>query len=204
MQDKWALEEHLSTRENNQLWDDSGEAARNGKQYMDYVESHLLDVDERIKIMDATGIERTIVSLTSPGIQSITDTELAVKVAQDTNDLVKSNFVDQRPDRLSMFACLPTQDGTEAAAELRRAVGDLGAVGALINGYTNVTDANTARYLDDDAYEPMWAAVEELGSRSTCTRASRCPCSRRSTPGTSRWSGRRGASRTRRPPTPSG
>ena len=34
MQDKWALEEHLSTAENNQLWDDSGEAARNGKQYM--------------------------------------------------------------------------------------------------------------------------------------------------------------------------
>ena len=35
MQDKWALEEHLSTPENNQLWDDSGEAARNGKHYMD-------------------------------------------------------------------------------------------------------------------------------------------------------------------------
>ena len=78
MQDKWALEEHLSTPENNKLWDDSGEAVRNGKQYMDYVESHLLDVDERMKIMDATGIERTIVSLTSPGIQSITDTGLAV------------------------------------------------------------------------------------------------------------------------------
>jgi 2,3-dihydroxybenzoate decarboxylase len=163
MQDKWALEEHLSTPENNQLWDDSGEAARNGKQYMDYVESHLLDVDERIKIMDATGIERTILSLTSPGIQSITDTELAVKLARDTNDLIKRNFVDQQPDRLSMFACLPTQDGAEAAAELRRAVGELGAVGALINGYTNVGDANTARYLDDEAYEPMWAAVAEVG-----------------------------------------
>ena len=100
MDNKWALEEHLSTAENNELWDDSGEAARNGKQYMDYVESHLLDVDERIKIMDATGIERTIVSLTAPGIQSITDIELAVKVAQDTNDLVKRNFTD-RP------ACLP-------------------------------------------------------------------------------------------------
>jgi gamma-resorcylate decarboxylase len=104
VQDKWALEEHLSTPENNELWDDSSEAARNGKQYMDYVESHLLDVDERIKIMDATGIERTILSLTSPGIQSITDTGLAVKVARDTNDLVKRNFVDRRPDRLSMFA----------------------------------------------------------------------------------------------------
>jgi gamma-resorcylate decarboxylase len=163
VQDKWALEEHLSTPENNELWDDSSEAARNGKQYMDYVESHLLDVDERIKIMDATGIERTILSLTSPGIQSITDTELAVKVTRDTNDLVKRNFVDRRPDRLSMFACLPTQDGAEAAAELRRAVGELDAAGALINGYTNVTDASTARYLDDEADEPMWAAVEELG-----------------------------------------
>ncbi len=163
MQDKWALEEHLSTPENNKLWDDSGEAARNGKRYMDYVDSHLLDVDERIKIMDATGVERTILSLTSPGIQSITDTELAVKVARDTNDLVKRNFVDQRPGRLSMFACLPTQDGAAAAAELRRAVGELGAVGALINGYTNITDADTARYLDDEAYEPMWASVEELG-----------------------------------------
>jgi gamma-resorcylate decarboxylase len=163
VQDKWALEEHLSTPENNKLWDDSGEAARNGKQYMEYVESHLLDVDERIKIMDATGIERVILSLTSPGIQSITDTELAVKVARDTNDLVKRNFVDQRPDRLSMFACLPTQNGAAAAAELRRAVGELGAVGALINGYANVTDANTARYLDDDIYEPLWAAVEDLG-----------------------------------------
>jgi gamma-resorcylate decarboxylase len=160
--DKWALEEHLSTAENNRLWDDSGEAARNGRRYMDYVESHLLDVDERIKIMDATGIERTIVSLTSPGIQSITDTEFAVGVARDTNDLVKRNFVDHYPDRLSMFACLPTQDGAEAAAELRRAVGELGAVGALINGYTNVGDANTGRYLDDDAYEPLWAAVEDL------------------------------------------
>jgi hypothetical protein len=42
VQDKWALEEHLSTPENNELWDDSGEAARNGKQYMDDVESQPL------------------------------------------------------------------------------------------------------------------------------------------------------------------
>ena len=41
MRDKWALEEHLSTEENNRLWDSSDEAARNGKNYMDYVEAHL-------------------------------------------------------------------------------------------------------------------------------------------------------------------
>jgi len=163
VQDKWALEEHLSTTENNNLWDSSGEAARNGKQYMEYVESHLLEVDERLRIMDATGIERTILSLTSPGIQSITDLALAVKVARDTNDLVKRNFVDRQPDRLSMFACVPTQNGAEAAAELRRAVGELYAAGALINGYTNVGDASTGRYLDHESYEPFWAAVDELG-----------------------------------------
>lgn len=61
MQDKWALEEHLSAEENNDLWDSSGEAARNGEQYMEYVETHLLDVDERVKIMDATGIERSLI-----------------------------------------------------------------------------------------------------------------------------------------------
>ena len=28
MQGKWALEEHLSTAENNKLWEDSGEASQ--------------------------------------------------------------------------------------------------------------------------------------------------------------------------------
>jgi 2,3-dihydroxybenzoate decarboxylase len=162
MRDKWALEEHLSTEENNELWDSAGEAARNGKTYMDYVETHLLDVAERIRIMDATGIERAILSLTSPGIQSIADTALAVRVARETNDLVLDKYAGPRPDRFSFFACLPTQDGGEAATELRRAVRELGAAGALINGYTNVAGKDTARYLDDHAYEPLWAAAEDL------------------------------------------
>src|SRR5271169_3979444 len=130
MRAKWALEEHLSTDENNKLWDSWGEAARNGRSYMDYVEAHLLDVEERLRIMDATGVERAILSLTSPGIQSITDTALAIQAARDANDLVQEKFVGPYPDRLSFFACLPTQDGAEAAAELRRTVRELGAVGA--------------------------------------------------------------------------
>ena len=82
MQNKWALEEHLSTAENNALWDSAGESARNGKALTDYVEAHLLDVDERIALMDKTGIERAILSLTSPGAQSILDTETAIRVAR--------------------------------------------------------------------------------------------------------------------------
>ena len=63
MQNKWALEEHLSTAENNTLWDSAGESARNGKALTEYVETHLLDVHERIALMDKTGIERAILSL---------------------------------------------------------------------------------------------------------------------------------------------
>ena len=41
MKNKWALEEHLSTAENNALWDLAGESARNGKALTEYVEAHL-------------------------------------------------------------------------------------------------------------------------------------------------------------------
>ena len=46
MDNKWALEEHLSTADNNRYWNSAGESARNGKTLTDYVESHLLDVIE--------------------------------------------------------------------------------------------------------------------------------------------------------------
>jgi 2,3-dihydroxybenzoate decarboxylase len=45
MDNKIALEEHLSTNENNELWESAGESARNGQNYMEYVERHLLDAD---------------------------------------------------------------------------------------------------------------------------------------------------------------
>jgi hypothetical protein len=70
LDNKWALEEHVSTGEANRYWDTAAESARNGKALTEYVEYSLLDVDERVRLMDKTGIERAIVSLTSPGIQS--------------------------------------------------------------------------------------------------------------------------------------
>ena len=36
------------------------------------------------------------------------------------------------------------------------------AVGILVNGYSNVGDANSVQYLDEPQCEPFWAAVEEL------------------------------------------
>lgn len=42
MRGKIALEEHVSTPQNNRLWDATGEAARNGSDYMKDVERRLL------------------------------------------------------------------------------------------------------------------------------------------------------------------
>jgi predicted TIM-barrel fold metal-dependent hydrolase len=110
MQNKWALEEHLSTAENNTLWDSAGESARNGKALTEYVEIHLLDVDERIALMDKTGIERAILSLTSPGVQSILDTKTAIRVARDTNDAVRASLYGQGP-RLAVDVRVPAHAG---------------------------------------------------------------------------------------------
>ncbi len=48
------------------------------------------------------------------------------------------------------------QDADAAAAELDRAVRELGFRGALINGQTN------GHYLDEDQYVPFWERVQEL------------------------------------------
>jgi gamma-resorcylate decarboxylase len=162
MKGKIVLEEHLSTSLNNSLWDAAGEAARNGKAYMDDVESRLLDVDRRIEEMDRHGIDIAIVSLTSPGAQSIIDPREAVGFARKTNDEIYERFTSRNPQRLRAFATVALQSPGEAADELERAVKDLGMLGALINGYTNVGSADAAQYLDEAPVWEFWDRVAQL------------------------------------------
>lgn len=163
MRDKIALEEHVLTPEVEALWDDTGEAERNGEQYMGWVSERLLDVERRIEDMDESGIATTILSLTSPGIQSIRDTELATRTARATNDRVRERFVGAHPDRFGFFASVAMQDPAGAAHELERAVTDLGAKGVIVNGYTNLGDGEDARYLDEPENAPFWHTLADLG-----------------------------------------
>jgi predicted TIM-barrel fold metal-dependent hydrolase len=160
--DKIALEEHMITEEIAAQWDDAGEAQRNGEAYMKWVDARLLDVDERIADMDACGVATTILSLTSPGIQSILDSASAVEAARLANDNLHERFVKAHPDRFAFFASVALQDPGAAAAELERAVEVLGAKGAIVNGYTTIGDADTARYLDEPENAPFWEAVARL------------------------------------------
>jgi gamma-resorcylate decarboxylase len=162
MRDKIALEEHVSSDAMNALWDAEGEACRNGKEYMDWVEERLLDVPKRLKDMDECGIATTILSMTSPGVQGIVDVGLASSSARQANDHIHETFVKPHPDRFAFFACVALQDPHAASAELRRSVSELGAKGVLVNGYTNIGDSQTARYLDEPENEPFWSTVAEL------------------------------------------
>ncbi|KAK9419317.1 putative Amidohydrolase-related domain-containing protein [Seiridium unicorne] len=128
------------------------------------IESRLTDIPARLQSMNDSGIGYVIVSLTSPGIEGVFNATNATKLATEVNDEMYTDYVQAYPDRFGFFATVPMQDPVAAAAELERAVTELGAKGALINGYSQIgtSDNYTVQYLDDDACDPFWAKVAEL------------------------------------------
>jgi gamma-resorcylate decarboxylase len=128
------------------------------------IESRLTDIPARLQSMDDSGIGYVIISLTSPGIEGVFNATNATKLATEVNDEMYADYVQAYPDRFGFFATVPMQDPTAAAAELERAVTQLGAKGALINGYSMIgtPDNYTVQYLDDEACDVFWAKAAEL------------------------------------------
>jgi 2,3-dihydroxybenzoate decarboxylase len=112
--------------------------------------------DYRLPEMDAHGIDMQVLSLTSPGIQMQPDAATAVADARAANDFLAS-VVSEHPGRFQGLAAVPLQDPRQAAAELRRAVTELGLCGALVNDHT------LGHYLDEPQYEPFWETLQDLG-----------------------------------------
>lgn len=80
------------------------------------VGARLSDVGaERIRLMDAAGIDVQVLSHVQPGIQILpdADAELAVEVCRDVNDWL-AEAIAAHPARLAGFAMLPTQSPPEA------------------------------------------------------------------------------------------
>jgi len=97
--------------------------------------ARLIDLEERrIADMDEIGVDVQVLSLTAPGLQS-QGPEQAVSLQRSINDLI-ADTVRRRPDRFQGFATLATPDPHAAAAELRRAVTQLGLNGAMLFGRT--------------------------------------------------------------------
>lgn len=121
-----------------------------------YVNNRIFDfTGVRLEEMDAQGVDMQVLSLTSPGIQALTDADEAIATARQANDIV-AEVVRSHPTRFAAFAALPCQDPDAAVAELERAVRDLGLCGALVNGHTHGT------YLDDPRHLGLWELAESL------------------------------------------
>lgn len=116
----------------------------------------LLDLHEdRLRAMDAGGIEMQVVSLTAPSLQNIPAT-VAADLARRANDRLAES-VAQHSDRLKAFAALPTSDPDAATLELERCIRDLGFVGAMVAGTTQ------GRFLSEPEFHPILACAERLG-----------------------------------------
>jgi 2,3-dihydroxybenzoate decarboxylase len=113
--------------------------------------------DARLAVMDRAGIVRAVLSISGPGVQVERDTATAIRLARESNDFL-ADQIRKRPDRYSGFAHLALQDGKAAAAELERAMRELGFVGAMINGHTN------GQYLDHPSLYPFWERAQALGA----------------------------------------
>jgi 5-carboxyvanillate decarboxylase len=121
------------------------------------VVERLQDLGERrLADMDATGIDRQIISLTSPGTQ-IFDRDRAVAMATLANDLL-ADACRRHPGRFTGLTAIAPQDPVHAAGEIERGVRRLGFKGVIINSHTN------GEYLDDPKFWPILEAAQALGT----------------------------------------
>lgn len=124
--------------------------------------ARLIDVGERrLREMDAHGMELMIVSLNAPAIQAVAEPGKAAEIARRANDDLAEK-VARHPDRFRGLAALPLQDPEAAAAELTRAVRELGFVGALANGFSERDGHDGPIYYDLPEYRPFWEVCEAL------------------------------------------
>jgi uncharacterized protein len=115
----------------------------------------LPEMDERrLKSMDEAGINVQVLSNNGPGPDLVPGPD-GIAIARELNDYLAA-AVARRPDRFAGFATLPLQSPDAAAAELVRAVNELGFLGAMVHGTTE------GRFLDHPSYDGLLAAAGEL------------------------------------------
>ena len=119
-------------------------------------------IDNRIKQMNKDNIKIQVLSVTSPGTESLKNGNLSyiIKKCQSINNYI-ANKIKNHKNRFKVFACLPMRSPKAAAKELERCVKELGFVGALVNGYDDCGKKKPI-YFDTKDYDILWKKFVEL------------------------------------------
>jgi aminocarboxymuconate-semialdehyde decarboxylase len=114
------------------------------------------ELGKRFGLMDAAGIQMQVLSVTpaSPHFESEADAVAAARAANDEYAALTRRF----PERFRAFAALPLPHPDAALVELRRAIDELGMVGAA------VTTSVLGRPLSDSAFHPVYAELNRRKS----------------------------------------
>ncbi|WP_066804643.1 amidohydrolase family protein [Sphingomonas asaccharolytica] len=136
------------------LW---GFYARSPSERAMLIIERLLDLGERrIADMDATGIDVAILSLTSPGVQPLLDTDEAKAMVSRANDYLAERCA-AYPTRFVGMTSIAPQDPEWSAAEIRRGANELGFKGVMVNSHTH------GHYLDEPQFDPIFRALADTG-----------------------------------------
>jgi len=114
-------------------------------------------IDERLKDMDAQGVDVQVLSIHTPFFGYHLEAAQGRRLAREVNDKIAAT-VRRWPQRFAGLATLPMQDVKAAIDELERAVTVLGLKGAELD-----TEVNTEQW-DEPKYLPFFKAAEAMGA----------------------------------------
>jgi len=152
------IEEHFLTAEVREAWNAAGLQMTDPSVafHAHAIERRLLEIaEERLALMDETGLDVQVLSLTTPGLHPLGPE--SVDIARRLNDGL-AEVVARHPTRFQALAALPLAMPGEAAEELDRCVSNLGFKGAMLCGRVGT------RNLDDPAFLPVFHRAEALGA----------------------------------------
>jgi len=152
------VEEHFLTDETHRAWNAIGLEAVDPSMafHSGAFEIRLLDLaEDRLALMDETGLDVQVLSLTTPMLHDLGPESL--DIARWTNDAIAA-VVTRHPTRFQALATLPVAMPEEAALELERCMKVLGFKGTMLCGRVG------ARNLDHPTLSPIFQSAEALGA----------------------------------------
>jgi predicted TIM-barrel fold metal-dependent hydrolase len=126
-----------------------------GQPFPDFLLSSLVNLgEERLKKMDAYGVDVQVLSLSAPGLEQF-DPSKGAALARSANNAL-AEVTKKFPERFMGYAALAPGNPKEAVDELERCVKELGFKGW--NTHSNYGES----YLDDKKYLPIIERAEKL------------------------------------------